>query len=61
LHQATVVEKGGAMKKQRRRRRPDLGLDGLDPKLITITPEEILADLFYPAAPAARGGPSRRP
>jgi hypothetical protein len=58
LHQATVVEKGGAMKKQRRRRRPDLGLD---PKLITITPEEILADLFYPAAPAARGGPSRRP
>jgi hypothetical protein len=58
LHQATVVEKGGAMKKQRRRRRPDLGLD---PKLITITPAEILADLFYPAAPAARGGPSRRP
>lgn len=46
------------MKKERARRRPGLRLD---PKLITITPEEIRADLLYPAAPAAGGWRPRRP
>jgi hypothetical protein len=36
------------MKKQRANRKPRIRLD---PKLVQITTEEILADLVYPASP----------